>query len=426
MAYSISSFDSPGGIIPIKTNRVRTARQRIAGNRYFFISHFTSIIKKMLIGIDGNEANIENRVGVNTYAYELLWNLWKIQDEWKKEHRLIVFLKDVPRQDLPKETPYFKYQVIRGGGMWILTKLMPSLFTGRWNLDAFFSPSHYVPPITTIPRYCSIMDLGYLEFSGQFQKKDFWQLKVWSAISILVSKGIFAISNSTKNDIVRHYPFAKDKIYVTPLAYDRQKFNLNIPEIDVRRVRDRYSIVRDYVLYLGTLKPSKNIEGLIEAFKMINDKYQMPNGLQLVIAGKKGWMYETIFQKVKDLGLEGRVIFTDFVSEKDKPALIKGAKVFVLPSFWEGFGLDALNAMASGVPVVASNIGSLPEVVGEAGVLVDPKDINSIAEGIKEVILSPITKYNEIVKKGLAQAKKFTWEATARKTLGVITKNVER
>jgi glycosyltransferase involved in cell wall biosynthesis len=260
------------------------------------------------------------------------------------------------------------------------------------------------------------MDLGYLEFSRQFTKKDFWQLNVWTAISIFVSKAILAISNSTKVDIVRHYPTAASKIHVTQLAYDSSRFNMVIADDDVRRVKDKYSIVMDYVLYLGTLKPSKNIEGLIEAFSRITNKET-----QLVIAGKKGWMFGSIFEKVKELNLEEKVLFTDFVDEKDKPALIKGAKLFVLPSFWEGFGLDVLNAMACGIPVVVSNAGSLPEVVGDAGVLVDPKSIESIANGMEEVLLADKSKYNSLVEKGLAQAKKFSWEKTARETLRVIT-----
>jgi glycosyltransferase involved in cell wall biosynthesis len=373
----------------------------------------------MIVGIDGNEANVNQRVGVNTYSYELLKNLWKLQDEWKYKHKLIVYLKENPRDDMPGETQYFKYKVIKGGSAWILTKLMPNLFFDKLKCDVFFSPSHYVPPIAPMPRVCSIMDLGYLEYTEQFRKKDFWQLKVWSAISIYVSKAVFAISSSTKADIVRHYSFAKDKIYVTPLAYDASKFNTKISDEDVRRVRGRYSIVSDYVLYLGTLKPSKNILGLIEAFSKI--RTSKPE-IRLVIAGKKGWLYESIFQKVKELSLVDRIIFTDYVSEADKPGLIKGARLFVLPSFWEGFGLDVLNAMACGVPVVVSNVGSLPEVVGSAGVMVDPNDTESITQGMKEVLLAPDTKYNSYIKKGLEQVKKFSWEKTARETLKICLK----
>ena len=246
-------------------------------------------------------------------------------------------------------------------------------------------------------------------------------MKLWTAISIFVSKRIFAISNSTKNDIVRHYPFAKDKIHVTPLAYDDKKFNLAISEKDVRRVGSRHSIVTDYILYLGTLKPSKNIEGLIEAFASIINHQPSIINLQLVIAGKKGWLFDSIFQKVKDLNLEDKVIFTDYVPEEDKPALIKGAKALVLPSFWEGFGLDVLNAMACGVPVVCSNVGSLPEVAGDAGVLIDPYNTENIAEGIRKVIFATPAKYNSMVEKGLSQVKKFSWEKTARETMEILT-----
>ncbi len=372
----------------------------------------------MIIGIDGNEANIERRVGVNQYAFELLWNIWKLQDEWKAKHQLIVYLRENPRSDMPRESSNFKYKIISGGGFWILTKLMPYLFTTREKPDIFFSPSHYVPPFAPMPRVCAIMDLGYLEFSGQFTKKVFWQLQWWSAISILVSKRIISISNSTKDDIVRHYPFAKGKIYITPLAYDSKRFNTQISANDVRRVKKRYSIVDDYILYLGTLKPSKNIEGLLEAFASIQ---YLVSSIQLVIAGKKGWMYEPIYKKVESLGLSGNIVFTDFIPEQDKPALIKGAKVFVLPSFWEGFGLDVLSAMACGVPVVVSNVGSLPEVTGEAGILIDPDSPESISEGIKKVINLSESDYNSMVARELSQAKKFSWERTARETLKIVT-----
>lgn len=371
----------------------------------------------MIIGIDGNEANIKNRVGVNTYAYELLKYLAKLQDSGNNDHKLIVYLKNNPLFDMPEQTTNFKYKIISGGGVWVLTKLMPRLIFNPDKLDVFFSPSHYLPPLTSMPCVCSIMDLGYLDFSEQFTKKVFWQLRLWSAISIYISKAVIAISESTKRNIVRHYPFAEHKTHVTHLAYDANKFNIKISEKDVRRVLNKYSIVDDYILYLGTLKPSKNIEGLITAFSLIANRCPLIN---LVIAGKKGWMFDDIYKKAKDLGLSSKIVYTDFIPEEDKPGLIAGAKIFVLPSFWEGFGLDALNAMASGVPVVASNVGSLPEVVGEAGIMVDPNSINSIAEGIASVLSATKLEYNSIVAKGLVQVKKFSWEATAKKTLEII------
>jgi len=371
---------------------------------------------KMLIGIDGNEANIEKKVGVNQYAYGLLKNIYDLQEK-SKPIRFVVYLKDKPREDLPKQKPWWKYKVIPGRGLWIITKLMPHLFSTKEKPDVFFTPSHYLPPASPMPKVSTIHDLGYLKFSGQFKKYDFWQLTIWTAISVFVSKAIIAVSNSTKRDIVRHYPFASKKIAVVHHGYDQKRFNQKISQKDVRRIKKRYSIVNDYVLFIGTLKPSKNIEGLLTAWKVVLGKFSK---LKLVIAGKKGWLYESIFEKVDQLGLKESVIFTDFIPEEDKPGLIAGAKVFVLPSFWEGFGLDVINAMACGTPAVVSNIASLPEVAGPAGVYLNPNKIESIAQAIIKVFDMNEVKYDDLVKRGLKQAKKFSWQEAARATLATI------
>jgi len=371
----------------------------------------------MLIGIDGNEANIEKRVGVNQYAFELLKNIHKLQEEWKNKHKVIVYLSSSPQKDLPKENTQWKYKVIPGQKLWVITKMMPRLLFDKEKPDVFFTPSHYIPPLSTVPRVCTIHDLGYLKFSGQFKRFDFWQLKYWTAISLFVSKAIIAVSNSTKRDIVRHYPFVSNKIKVTQHGYDKARFNTHINNKDVRRVKNKYSIVGDYVLFISTLKPSKNIEGLLEAWKLVLNDYPQH---QLVIAGKKGWLYESIFKKVKKLKLEDKVVFTDYILEEEKPALIYGAKTFVLPSFWEGFGMDALTSMACGTPVVVSNIEALREVTGKAGVFVDPYKIKDIARGIKDVFSMDKNSYQDVVNKGLIQAKKFSWEDTARKTIKLL------
>lgn len=376
----------------------------------------------MLIGIDGNEANVENRVGVNQYGYELLRSLFGLQEEWGKNHRVIVYLKNKPLKDMPYETESFKYKVLPGGGMWILKNLVPDLYLSKPKPDVFFSPSHYIPPISSVPRVCSIMDLGYLKFSGQFKKYDFWQLKIWSALSIIISKYVIAISNSTKRDIVRHYPLASKKTIVTHLAHDKKRFNLKVDSHDVRRVQKKYSIVGSYVLFLSTLKPGKNVEGLLDAWSIISKKWPK---IRLVITGKKGWLYQSIFGKVKSLSLENSVTFTGFIPEEDKPPLIRGAKLFVLPSFWEGFGLDVLNAMACGVPVAISRVASLTEVAGDAGIYFDPKDTRDIAIKINKVLLMDKAQYAKLVEKGLLQANRFSWEATARKTIRVLEKTAK-
>ncbi len=373
-----------------------------------------------VIGIDGNEANIKNRVGVNIYAFNLLWEIYKLQDKISENYRFVIYLSSFPLDDMPKERlGFWEYKVLEGGGLWIIKKLTPYLLLNKDKLNLFFTPSHYIPPLSRVPMVCSIMDLGYLEFSEQFEKKVFWQLKYWSAISIFISKGIIAISKETASDILRHYHFASGKIEVTHLGYDKEKFYFPYPQNLVRQVKRKYKIDKNYILYLGTLKPSKNIKGIIDAFNIIKDEFA---DFQLVIAGKKGWLFDEIFQKVKSLKLQERIIFTDFVDEKDKPALMAGASVFVSPSFWEGFGLIALEAMAVGTPVVVSDRGSFPEVVGGAGVLVDPQDHQDIAGGIRKVLKMEVKEYNRLVKEGLKRASLFSWKKTALKTLSFFEK----
>ena len=372
----------------------------------------------MFIGIDGNEANVEKKVGVNQYAYELLWGLYRLGANLVSENTFTIYLKDAPRNDLPKESDSWRYEILPGEKLWIIRKLMPHLWKAP-RPHVFFSPSHYLPPLTPMPKVFTLHDLGYLVFSEQFKKYDYWQLKYWTAISIFISKYIICVSDSSKKDIVRHYPFASKKVEVIYHGYNKRLFNTNISNNLVRQVKRKYKIGSDYILFLSTLKPSKNIEGLIEAYFSLEDSIK---DIKLVIAGKKGWLYDTIFEKVRRLNLGGKVIFTDYITEREKAALIKGARLFILPSFWEGFGMDIVNSMACGTPVVVSKIGSLPEVAGEAGIYVDPYDPKSISGGIKKVFsMSPI-EYNRRVKMCLNQAKRFSWEKCAESTLKVLEK----
>lgn len=375
----------------------------------------------MIIGIDGNEADYEQKVGVHQYAYELLHEFYRIAENRQNGLIFQIYLKKPPSPKLPTENEYWHYKILPGKGFWVLRQLLPEMYK-KDRPDVLFIPSHYLPPISPIPMVCTIHDLGYLNFSEQFKKYDFWQLKYWSAISIIVSKYIIAVSNSTKNEIVRHYHFASKKIVTIYHGYDRKRFNNNIYANVVRRIKEKYEIKKDYILFLSMLKPSKNIGGLITAFSILKKKNV---DVSLVIAGKKGWLYDSIFKKVKEFNLEKDIIFTDFVAEEDKPGLMAGAKVFVSPSFWEGFGMHVLEAMACGTPVVVSKVASLPEVAGKAGIYVDPDEPTSIADGLEKVLGMPQKEYNKLVKATFKQAENFAWGKTAQQTLNLLKKVVK-
>lgn len=186
----------------------------------------------------------------------------------------------------------------------------------------------------------------------------------------------------------------------------------------VATVVHRYGLMpNNYVLTVGTLEPRKNQIRLVEAFHLMRQRGAAPN-LKLVLAGRKGWLYEDLFRRVEELGLTKDVIFTGIVPDKDLPALMNGALMFVYPSLYEGFGLPVLEAMACGVPVITSNRSSLPEVVGDAGLLVDPENESALAEALI-VILSNQARRQKMSRRGISQAARFSWEEAARQTLKV-------
>jgi glycosyltransferase involved in cell wall biosynthesis len=364
----------------------------------------------MKIGLDGNEANVKNRVGSGIYAYELLKEFAKI-----KTHRFTVYLKEKPLNDLPKITQNFKYKIFGPKKLWTQVALPLSLTFGQ-RPDVFFSLGHYGPRFSRIPYAITIFDLSYLLFPELFKKDDLYQLTNWSKYSIKNSKHIFAISGSTKADIVKNYQVSSEKITVTHMGYNRTLFKPQ-PRPKIDSIMAKYKIKGDYIIFVGTLQPRKNIESLLETFgNLILDS---KSTLQLVIVGKKGWQYDSIFQKVKDLNLTSSVIFTDYVPQEDLPPLISGSKLYILPSLYEGFGIPVIEAQACGVPVVVSNTSSLPEIVGESGILVDPQSVDSIANGIKKVLTSEKERTG-FIKKGFENIERFSWQKCASQTLQIL------
>ena len=352
----------------------------------------------MLIGIDANEANLTpNLVGINEYAFNLLWAISNLQTE----HKFVIYLKTPPRKTLPPERWDWKYRVIPAPLFWTQTRLPFDLFFHQPRPDVFFSMTHYAPRFSPIPTVVAIMDLGFLRTPEQFTPKDFNQLKSWTGYSVKNAAKIIAISQYTKQDIIKNYHRNPKDIIVTLLGYNTKLF------------KPAHKPPKPYILFLSSLKPSKNVEGLIRAFHQLGTQH-LALSTKLVIAGKKAWLYGQIFALVKRLGLEDRVKFTGFVDEAAKVTLMQEASAYVLPSFHEGFGIPVLEAMACGTPVVISQVASLPEVAGNAGIYVDPYSPASIADGIKTAI-GP--KREEFVHAGLKRVKLFSWAKCAQLTL---------
>ena len=223
-------------------------------------------------------------------------------------------------------------------------------------------------------------------------------------------------SEFSKSEIIKYYPQFEEKIRVVPCGVDLNKFTPEIESAEIARIKINFSIHGDYFLYLGTLEPRKNLVRLIEGYAKFREKSLAEDKDKklpyLVLAGAKGWQFDEIFEKVTNLGLESSVIFTSYIPDEDLSPLIHGAIAFVFPSIYEGFGLPPLEAMACGTPVVVSNAASLPEVVGDCGVIVDAFDTDSIAKGLEDIFTDEFLR-RKLSEKGIRRAKDFTWKRSA-------------
>lgn len=361
----------------------------------------------MIIGIDGNEANVKNRVGVGQYAYNLLLNLYKIDNQ----NKYIIYLKSEPLPDFPKPKTNWVYKVFGPQKLWTKIALPLHLFLQKEKLTLFFSLSHYSPSFSPFPTIPTIHDLGYLQFQDQFNKKDLYQLINWTSASIKKAKHIITVSEFTKNEIEKIYKINPQKISI---AFNGVGELPQISNLETKNTLKKFNIKNPYFLYVGTLKPNKNLPFLIEAFSLFLKKN--PN-YNLVIAGKKGWLFTEIFQTVKNLKLDNQIIFTDYVSETEKWILYKNSICSVIPSLYEGFGIPAIEAMKAGTPVISSNIPALKEVVGSSGLLIDPTDLNDLANKMEQICDKEIRKkYTDL---GTIRSQNFTWENTAKSILNV-------
>jgi glycosyltransferase involved in cell wall biosynthesis len=364
----------------------------------------------MIIGIEGERANLPNPTGVEKYASELIKNLAVL--DTKNEYRLyfrtppLEKFKQLPKNFVTKLIPFPKF--------WTQTRLALELLIHP--VGVFMLPIQALPFLHPAKSVIVVHDIAYEFFPEAFPAFMKFYLKLTTRFGVANAKKIITVSQSTKNDVVKVYGVDPSKIEVIHLGVDAKYQPLAYDQ--TQAVLDKYGLShKKYILFLGTLQPRKNIVRLTDAYVKLKKDYRIEE--KLVIVGGKGWLWEPIVQKLESAKLSDAVVHLGYVDEADKVALYNGATLLTLPALYEGFGLPPLEAMASGTPVVVSNISSLPEVVGDAGVLVDPNSVDSIAEGILKVLMDKNLQ-NEMSQKGMMRAKEFTWGKTAEKTLAVL------
>lgn len=356
---------------------------------------------KMRIGII-TDALDDSSAGISVYIENLARNIIKLDK--KNEYVLIHHSKNNNRvYRLTKEliVPFKKMPFARQYRKIIqLPKILKDfdIVHEMTQIGPFFRKSPFKKVVT-------IHDLSPLIMPECHSRMDYLQHKFGLRIILKNVDKVITDSENTKRDVLKYFRINESKIKVVYAACrkfeDNQRTNLYA----------KYGITHPYLLYIGTLEPRKNIPNIIKAFA------QAKTNAKLVIAGKKGWQYYPIFKLVKELKIESKVLFPGFIANKYLCSLYGSAEAFLFPSLYEGFGLPVIEAMANKCPVITSNVSSLPEVAGNACILVNPNSVHEIKEAIEKVQDKNIR--NDMIKKGLEQAKKFSWEKAARETIEV-------
>jgi glycosyltransferase involved in cell wall biosynthesis len=293
--------------------------------------------------------------------------------------------------------------------LWHRLRLPIPVETITGPLDVFYSPDFVLPPTRRAARtLLTVHDLSFLRYPDHFVPRLAQYLGQVVPRSVSRADRVLADSQATRADLIAHLGTPPEKVAVLYSGV-APRFRPEAEPGEAERLRARYDLDgRPYVLSVGTLQPRKNYVRLIRACA------GLAGDLQLIIAGGRGWLYEEIFAEAEKQGDRVRVL--GFVDEGDLPALYRNAALFAFPSLYEGFGLPVAEAMACGVPVVCSNASSLPEVAGDAALLVDPLDVDALAEAMTRV-LEDADLRQEMIARGLAQAARFSWQQAARQLL---------
>jgi len=280
--------------------------------------------------------------------------------------------------------------------------------------DVFHATDHLLPYLRRTSSVFTLHDLIPLERPAAHLPLNRWYLQLMLPRFLRHADAIICVSQHTKNDAVRFFREIEPKIHVIPEGVNRN-FRPVRDAAALAEVRARYDLPERFILFVGTIEPRKNLERLWEAYKVLRSEGRTE---KLVVVGRKGWLYQPTLARLAELGLEGEVLFPGYVANGDLPAFYALATCFAFPSLYEGFGLPPLEAMACGCPVVSSNSSSLPEVCGDAAILVPPTDVSALTSALRR-LLDDAALRDDLRSRGLRQAARFTWDDAAQRTLEV-------
>jgi glycosyltransferase involved in cell wall biosynthesis len=370
----------------------------------------------MKIGLNGQKLLIENPAGPEKYTF----NLYRALAEIDNENNYVIYFNSQPSKEYFKEltssNQNFSYKVISYPLLWTQLGLAIELLQNP--VDVFFTPVHTLPMLRNKETNFVTMIHGLEHKYTAGYKNPLLNLKIERPVKYTVkhSDKLVVPTTATKDEIIKRNWGQKAEIEIINEGVAKRFYKRTAEEIE--KLKEKYELGSDpYLLFVSTIQPRKNIPGMVEGFSKALSENQIPQNIKLLISGKKGWDYEESLEAPRKFGVENSVKFLGRVPDEDMPALFSGASAFINVSFEEGFGLPILEAMACEVPCVVSDIPPYREVGGKFPIYVDPRNVESIKEGIVKILSQPVNA--EIINGAKQRASEFTWEKTAQKILAI-------
>jgi glycosyltransferase involved in cell wall biosynthesis len=367
-------------------------------------------------------ASVQRRAGVGRYAEELIRALVSLNGD--DDVRL--FYTDQQGRSPSPPLDALSCKTLRWSNRrWRLSAVL-SLYSHIamdsvvGEADLFHATDHLLPRLSGMGSVFTLHDLSFLTCPETHLAENRWFLRLMMPAFLRRADAVICISERTRKDALRYYGLDEAKIHVIGEGVDA-RFKPVMDEERLNDVRARYGLPERFILFVGTLEPRKNLVTLLEALRALRGEGRDE---KLVVVGRKGWLHEGIFARIRDLGLEGDVVFPGYLADEDLPALYGAATVFAFPSLYEGFDLPPLEAMACGTPVVCSSAASLPEVCGDAALLVAPTDVTALTAALRRALDDSALR-EDLRARGLRQASRFDWREAAEKTRAVYASVVD-
>jgi len=360
------------------------------------------------IAIDASRTTVARLTGTEHYALRLIQSLIEVNDIQPNPHTITLYFRDTPAPDLFPSSEHVSQAIIPFQRAWTHVRFAGAIWKNR--PDVTFVPAHTLPFFFPGKSIVTVHDLGYKYFPEAHPFRQRAYLDLTTHYSQKRATHILADSQATARDLTTFYNTPTDKIHVVYPGVDADPLVNTLKDTSI--VRAKYNIPERYFIFIGTLQPRKNIKQIVQAFA-VWQKQNDDTETALVLAGGQGWLFDASWVN----GVKN-VILTGYIDEDDKSTLLSGAIALVFPTLYEGFGFPVIEAMHCGTPVIASNTSSLPELVGDAGLLVNSVDVDSIASAMSHYSRDNSLR-QQMIRAGYQQAQQFTWHKTALDTLRI-------